>query len=748
MNSDKIWPKLSYLFGLIPLGLLFGAVAFVAGVEIKDLDLWLHLAMGRFIAQHGFIPTTDVLSFTIAGAPWNNHEWLFQLIVYHLYHAFGPQGLIQMQVVLVTVTMGLLFVMGYQREKLPLVTFLLLLVFLVFQQRFTIRPDLYSLFFFSVYILVLSAHLNKAWALPVLFGTQVLWTNMHGFFFFGPLCVFLGLMSEAVKRRVPLPAEWNRVGRLTDEEYGRIKKIFIFVILACLINPQGLAGAWYPIKTFFSLSKENKIFFSHIQELQAPVSWGGIFEGGRFVYYKLLIFLSGASFIFNRRRIDISALLLWLVFLIFSLKAARNTTFFAFAAYLVTMTNASYLSLKNLLPLRFTASSFGHLTLIVVNMLMGMWILMYCQSIARRGYFDFDRYQIKSIFGGVTQQSYPNKAVDFLVENHIRGRFFNDFNSGAYLLGRAYPAIRVFIDGRTEVYGGAFFKEYQKVWARGDGELFDRMARRYRITGALLSNMLQRVPRGILRHLYQSKDWIPVYFNYDAVVFLRDIPMNQKIIRKFALDLSRWRAPEIDTLRLGVEPVSPYQPYYRAFLLEAIDADEPAMDELRQAMRIDPAYLKAHELLGKLYAKKQAYQEAFDHFRVVAAARPMDKQVRYNLALACLDMKEYAEAKKHYKAIMTLWPKDPKAYFLLTKTLVMAKEFDEVLPALQKAKALAPRAKKDFLRLGDLLLDAGQYDLAGTVYRLAVVDGKPDKEIEEKLRRVRQKKSIGKKNPG
>ena len=40
---------------------------------------------------------------------------------------------------------------------------------------------------------------------------------------------------------------------------------------------------------------------------------------------------------------------------------------------------------------------------------------------------------------------------DFLVANKVKGNFFNDFNSGAYLVGRCSPNIKVFIDGRTEV---------------------------------------------------------------------------------------------------------------------------------------------------------------------------------------------------------------------------------------------------------------------------------------------------------
>jgi len=106
-------------------------------------------------------------------------------------------------------TMLVLFLLGYSREnQLPCI-FMLLLTFLVYQHRFTTRPDLFSLLFFSLYILLMSFFLDRKWSLPVLFAIQVLWTNMHGFFFFGPLFVVIAIVAEWLKRHVPLPYEWN-----------------------------------------------------------------------------------------------------------------------------------------------------------------------------------------------------------------------------------------------------------------------------------------------------------------------------------------------------------------------------------------------------------------------------------------------------------------------------------------------------------------------------------------------------------
>ncbi|MEA3227139.1 MAG: hypothetical protein U9Q07_14415, partial [Planctomycetota bacterium] len=86
--------------GLLPFAGIFALLVVSANIEIKDLDLWLHIAMGRFITIHRYIPKVDMLSCSIAGTPWVNHEWLFQVIVYNIFHAWGAQGLITMQVFL------------------------------------------------------------------------------------------------------------------------------------------------------------------------------------------------------------------------------------------------------------------------------------------------------------------------------------------------------------------------------------------------------------------------------------------------------------------------------------------------------------------------------------------------------------------------------------------------------------------------------------------------------------------------
>ncbi|HLF18578.1 MAG TPA: tetratricopeptide repeat protein [Candidatus Omnitrophota bacterium] len=718
--NEKVWQKLSHYIGILPIGALFGLVAFVANVEIKDLDLWLHLGVGKFIWENHFVPRVDILSCSIAGSPWINHEWLFQVIVYKIFEIGGAGGLLKMQIVMVCVTMGVLLVLGYAKERQLLITFMLFLVFLVFQQRFTVRPDIFSLFFFAIYIFVLALHIDKRWAPAVIFLIQVLWSNVHGFFFLGPLFVLIGLVSEWLKRHVPLPYEWNDAGRLTDQEFKRLQKIFLLVILACLINPYFIKGAWYPLGVLFTLPGENKVFFEVIQELQKPVTPQTLFDTTHFVYYKLLILISFISFIFNRRKIDISALIFWFVFLIFSLTAVRNAIFFAFAAYLVVMTNVLTISTEDLVPIRFTAKKFQHITSIVFKFLFLLFLFQFGYDVAARGYYDFEKFERKSEYGGISQITYPDKAVDFLVANKIKGNFFNDFNSGAYLVGRVFPDIKVFIDGRTEVYGGEFFREYQKIWAEGDGALFEEKVKNFGITGVFMNSSRQHLPKEFLNYLYHHKEWVPVYFDYDGFIFLKKVPQNQAWIERFAIDLKAWRAKGADLRKIGPAHLIPNRQFFRAYTLYSLGLFEGALSEIQEALELMPNYGIAYHLAGQIYLKQKDFEKAFRHLRVAATMVPAHKQIRIDLAYSYLELNALEGAFEQARLILERWPTDIETHYLLSEVYLREKKYDLALETLREAVDLKPTQANDLVALGDLVFEQHEYHWAKEIYTLAL----------------------------
>lgn len=729
---ERFWKAMSYVVGLISIGLIFALATFLTSVEIQDLDLWLHLAMGKFIVHHGYVPAADVLSCSIAGRPWVNHEWLFQAVVYFIFNHFGADGLILMQTVVVTLTLLVLLFICYSKDKQMAVGLLLLLVLLVYQARFTIRPDIFSLLFFAVTIFVLSWHLEKRWSVYLLLFIQVLWSNMHGFFFLGPLIVALSLLSEFSKRHFKLPWEWNSASRLTDEEYGRLKRILMLAVLACLINPLTFEGAWYPINVMLHLSGESKIFFENIQELQRPLSWHTLFSIHEFPYYKLLIYLSGMSFVLNFRKIDIGGFVFWLFFLVFSLAAKRNIVFFAFVAYLACMSNIIHLYLKDVLPISFLKEKFQVMTAVLLKVLLCLWMLDYGTGLMDQGYYDFEKYERKSAFGGISQRNFPTPAVDFLVEHRVKGNFFNDFNSGAYLLGRCFPNIKVFIDGRTEEYGAEFFKQYQKMWKDGDPKLLDQAVEHYHLIGALLNSVQSPVPKNILKYFY-DQGWAVVYFDYDAVVFLKDIAQNKEIIDEFRMDLAKWKGKPINLRRLGAVRVTPFQPINRAYTLESMGFEDAAMAEAWEALKVSPGVAEPYKLLGKIFGRRDDHEKAFENFRIAAMIAPEDNEVRGNLALAYEKLGDFKGAMAQYEKILHYDPKGPRWYFQLSKVYVLDKQYAKALKTLKQAHQLDPKDVTDLLKIGEMIYDQKEFQAAKEVFQMALATKKKSSEVHHKL---------------
>ncbi len=77
--------------------------------------------------------------------------------------------------------------------------------------------------------------------------------------------------------------------------------------------------------------------------------------------------------------------------------------------------------------------------------------------------------------------------------------------------------------------------------------------------------MRQHIPEGILQYLYSHQDWRMVYFDYDAVIFLKNISEYEDIIKEFHVDLKNWEPPKMNLFKLGAANVIPFQHYYRAY---------------------------------------------------------------------------------------------------------------------------------------------------------------------------------------
>jgi len=746
----NFWVKLDKFLGLVVVASVFCLIFVVAHRAIFDLDIWLHLKTGELILKNRIIPSHDIFSFTLKAKPWVDHEWLFQVISYLVYSKWEAEGLIILQCCIILLSFWVLFLIGYRviKSYLEVALFIFVAAY-ASTSRFNIRPDMFSLFFFILYLYFLRFYIDKKiiWLLVPL---QVIWTNFHGYFFLGPLLILLFITAEFLRRKIKsLPGQWETGFALTDIANRRLKKIFLFILLACIINPAGLKGALYP----FDIAKglllgRAQVFFRDIQELQSTLLVGKHLTN--FGYYKLIVIFCFSLIVINFKRVKLVDMLLVLFFLPFSF-TLRNMAFFSFLcftiiiSYLPQTISAISVNIRVETPLRKLLYLFRYGIAIALIVLFGQRI----NTILAQSYYDFDSKELKSPLFGIDYGRYPKKAVDFILDHSVSPNMLNDFNSGAYLIGRAYPERKVFIDGRTELYGPEFFKKYSDLM-KGDVSVFDEIIDKYRLETILLSTTSDFL-YDIIKHIYRSPQWKLVFLDNSGIVFLKDSPSHQEIINRYKINLSNYPIPKADLKELGIKRIYP-APYVKfASLFNLWEEDELVMAECREALRIMPNCAEAFHLMGKVYLRKKLFQEALENLRAATLFLPNNVDALVDLGACLRELKETKAALNALKGAIRFNKSYAPAYYQLGCVYLTMNNHTEAISFLNKAIRYDSKNPRYHFKLGEAFyekskrlkkssyLAQAELELSKALELNSRYQNKElNKEIEDKLKEIRR----------
>jgi hypothetical protein len=170
------------------------SIAIATADNFADPDLWVHILTGQTILRTGHIPRLDTYSYSAAGLPWHNHEWLSQVALAFFYAHLGVFGLKLLKILCSTVLM-LALAIGISASgasgSMQRMTLILSAVGLATQMQF--RPQLFSFMLLSIVMMVLAIEVYRGgvtlWPLIPMFA---LWANFHGGYIVG-----LGAMGVA-----------------------------------------------------------------------------------------------------------------------------------------------------------------------------------------------------------------------------------------------------------------------------------------------------------------------------------------------------------------------------------------------------------------------------------------------------------------------------------------------------------------------------------------------------------------------
>lgn len=148
-----------YLIPFCAVMMLFGALALRLMV---DIDIGFHLHGGEWIWQHRAFPDKDAYTYTVPNNDYIDMHWLYQLLLFGIYSLSGFEGLTVFNALLILTALGLLLVRLLSTgTPIPLALSMMVVIGLIMEIRFSIRPEVLTWSFLLLTILMLEHYLRS-----------------------------------------------------------------------------------------------------------------------------------------------------------------------------------------------------------------------------------------------------------------------------------------------------------------------------------------------------------------------------------------------------------------------------------------------------------------------------------------------------------------------------------------------------------------------------------------------------------
>ncbi len=443
---------------------------------LNDPDTYWHIVTGDWIVAHGF-PTGDPFSFTFAGAPWIAKEWLSQLAFAGAYHLGGWSLVAVLAAAALALAFALLarFLMA-ELAPLPVVAFVAV-AFVLVAPHAVARPHVLAMPVMVAWVGVLVRAVDRDRPPSYLaLALMVLWANLHAEFTLGIVLAVAAGLDAVVEAK---PGERARLAR-------HWIAFCLLTLVAASLTPYGPRPM---LATYQVLSQRQAL--SIIGEWQPP-------DFAHLGTFEIILLAAGGLALYRGFRLAPVRVLVVLGLVHLALSAVRNGELLGLVAPLFlarplaeqtglgeTSGDAPVISPRR--PVKLAVIGAVAVAFLTVGL-----------AVSR----DFQP----------SRRITPAAAVAAL--QHVDSlRVFNSYDFGGYLI---FVGIPPFIDGRVELYGGAFTARHHRAVTLADVNDFIRLLDEYRITATLLSPATPAVAL-----LDRLPGWRRVYADDVAVVHVR-----------------------------------------------------------------------------------------------------------------------------------------------------------------------------------------------------------------------------------
>ena len=480
-------PAIRKLFGFpVLLAVLFALAVFLAvPKKIADPDIGWHLRNAQvFLETHAFLHR-DLYSFTTAGKPWMDHEWLAEIPFYLAWRAFGSRGIYLVTLIAIEVILLGIFGLAYLESGSVKAAFVVSFAALFLASvSFGPRTLLFG-WIFLVLELGLLAMFRRGhdylWALPAIF---LVWVNTHGSWMIGLVVLAVVALSGCVR------GCWGGIEatRWSRPQASKLAWVSLLSTVALFVNPYGWRLVLYP----FDMAFHQKLNIASVDE------WRSLdFHTPR---GKIVFTMMAAAVLLQLlrgRRWRLHEVLLLLIGTYAGLTYSR---FLFLAAILIVPLMAR--ELAPAMPYLAERDKPWLNASIMAGAVFAIVLL-----------FPSTR-QLEDRNSAI----YPDAAAQkYLQSFHPRGNVFNDYLWGGYLIWNVRQ-IPVFIDSRVDVFerNGVLADYLHAIRIENTLKILDK----YSIQYVLFEN--HRPLTYLLRH---TPGWKVDYEDKTAVLFERAYPV-------------------------------------------------------------------------------------------------------------------------------------------------------------------------------------------------------------------------------
>ncbi len=497
MTKSKI--RLEHLWVIT---VLMGVFIFLNTLPINMYDFWWHIAIGREITTTGEIPLYDQYSYTMAGEPYPSYQmfWLPEMILFNIFDIGGAELVVLANSLIILAAYGLLLWLCYRVSgslRIAAIATILGIVFGI--HNWTVRPQVFSYLIGVLYLIGIYEYRRKpryGWIAVFPLG-MILWANSHGSFPIGLVLLGIWFADEV----------WRLIITWWKKDPERSFKPLIAPLvaigltsLATLVNPRGVGIVNYVLTLSANDIVQNMVTEWAPTTLRSQV---GI------IYITGFLFCT-SIFIFSPKRPTFFQFLSYLIFGLLLFRTLRGAVWFGLV--MAPIMTDHFVSIGKLIQAKRRPKTDGRGKPVINMALLGVLAILGVLSLPwLRDFLSSLPYEKNY---SVIAIETPEKATEYLLENEVKGRIFNDMGFGSYLIWKAQPEYPVFADPRIELYSREIWEEYMIIINALPG--WEEYLERHEVDLLMLNPLHQ--PK-LIEAAQESQSWAEIYADPSAIIF-------------------------------------------------------------------------------------------------------------------------------------------------------------------------------------------------------------------------------------